>query len=287
MPEGDSVYQLARRLQPLTGARVLRSDFRVPSYATVDLSGTTIEAIWPYGKHLFIQCDSRILHTHLRMDGVWHVHWLGERWNKPGYTARVILVVHCRGAEAPTELVGHNLGLVEVFRVDEYSDRIAYLGPDVLNPDWDEGGREEAARRILRQRDTAIGVALLDQRAVAGIGNEYRAEACFLAGIHPDTPVADLGERGVFGVLDLVHRLMISNRDAPLRVTTGVRRAGESTWVFGRHYRPCRRCGTQIEQGWLGPETGSGDGGQERVIWWCPHCQPRPGRKTLGSSRFA
>lgn len=274
MPEGDSVYQLARRLQWLTGRRVLRSDLRVPAFSTVDFRGRRVAAVWPYGKHLFIQVGEDILHTHLAMEGRWDVHRKGERWRRPGHSARVVLQVEGNTGEGVIEMVGFHLARVEVFPAREYEERIAYLGPDILAPDWEEGGREEAVARILAAPTVAIGVALLDQRNVAGIGNEYRAEVCFIRGVHPARLVGELGERAVEGIVDCARRLMLANRDAPVRVTTGIRRAGESTYVFGRQRQPCRRCRTPIVTGWLGPHTGADN--QDRVIWWCPRCQPAP-----------
>src|SRR5699024_9064538 len=101
----------------------------------------------------------------------------------------------------------------------------------------------------------------LDQSNLAGVGNEYRAEICFLMGVHPATQV---GYVDVEKALKITRRLMWENRNSPIRVTTGVRRAGESTYVFGRNNKPCRRCRTPIVKAELG----------ERIIWWCPRCQP-------------
>ena len=114
--------------------------------------------------------------------------------------------------------------------------------------------------------------ALLDQKVVAGIGNEYRAEICFLAGVHPATPVAEVD---VEQVVDIGKRIMWANRNSPIRVTTGVRRAGETTYVFGRNRKRCLRCGTIIQKDSLGGVDRGGDEGElERIIWFCPHCQP-------------
>jgi len=112
---------------------------------------------------------------------------------------------------------------------------------------------------------------LLDQYRVAGIGNEYRAEICFLGGVHPARTVAEVGQGGVIKLLRIARRLMWANKDEVKRVTTGVKRAGETSYVFGRNKKPCRRCATLITKGFLG-----GQGDLERVIWWCPTCQPEP-----------
>ena len=267
MPEGDSVLQLSNRLQFMTGREVLRTSLRVPSVATVRFDGAVCEAVWPYGKHLFMQFGDRVLHTHLKMEGTWAMHLAGDRWRKPGHTARVVLQLTGAPHPRPIEIVGHELGLVDVFRAREYPEKMGYLGPDILAEDWPSTGYAEARHRILARPDREIGRALLDQSNLAGIGNEYRAEICFLAGIHPARPVR---ETDLDQVLDISRRIMWANKNSPVRVTTGVRRAGENGYVFGRHNRPCRRCGTLIEQGFLG-------GGEdlERVIWWCPNCQPR------------
>lgn len=246
----------------MTGREVLHTSLRVPSVALTDFTGELVDRVWPYGKHLFMQFGDRILHTHLKMEGAWAVHRVGDRWRKPGHTARVVLQL---ADTHPIEVVGHSLGLVRVFPTDHYHEQTAHLGPDVLGEDWPTGGREEARRRILAQPAATIGEALLEQRNLAGVGNEYRAEICFLCGIHPARRVADVD---VDHVLDVTRRVMWANRDAPVRVTTGIRRAGETTYVFGRHGRPCRRCRTPIRRAWLGPAA------EERIIWWCPACQP-------------
>lgn len=266
MPEGDSVLQLSNRLQFMTGREVLHTSLRVPSVATVRFDGSVCEAVWPYGKHLFMRFGGAVLHTHLKMEGTWAMHLAGDRWRKPGHTARVVLRLEGAPHPRPIEVVGHELGLVEVFDARDYRERISYLGPDILAEDWPGSGRAEARRRLLARPDREIGRALLDQKNVAGIGNEYRAEICFLAGIHPARPVRDCD---VDAVLEISRRIMWANRASPIRVTTGVRRAGENAYVFGRNRRPCRRCGTLIEKDFLG-------GGEdlERVIWWCPSCQP-------------
>ena len=271
MPEGDSVYQLSKRLQFMTGREVTRCSLRVPRFATVDFTGMTVERVWPYGKHLFMQFgvdghEPQILHTHLKMEGTWSVHRAGARWSKPGHTARVVLQLAARGGDI--ELVGHSLGLVDVFPARLYEAEMGYLGPDLLAANFDV---EEAARRILADPEREIGRSLLDQQRVAGIGNEYRAEICFLAGIHPARTVAEVGEDGVVKMLRIARRLMWANKDEVKRVTTGVKRAGETSYVFGRNNKPCRRCTTLIKQGFLG-----GQGDLERVIWWCPTCQPAP-----------
>ena len=270
MPEGDSVYQLSARMQFMTGREVTYTSLRVPRHATVSFSGSVCQRVWPYGKHLFMQFDELILHTHLKMEGIWAVHFAGDRWRKPAHSARVVL----RLAHQPRDIeaVGHWLGFVDVYSAGDYWERIGHLGPDILAADWPETGRDEAISRVLANDPARpLSVALLDQRNLAGIGNEYRAELCFIAGTHPATSIGQIlateGPEGIARHIDIARKIMWANKDAPVRVTTGVRRAGETSYVFGRNHKPCRRCGTLIRSGELGDPV--------RIIWWCPHCQPR------------
>ncbi|WP_156230304.1 DNA-formamidopyrimidine glycosylase family protein [Corynebacterium occultum] len=272
MPEGDSVHQLSHRLQFMVGREVLATQLRVPSYALADFSGREVTAIWPHGKHLFMQFGREILHTHLKMEGSWAMHLKGDRWRKPGHTARVVLHLVGDPHPRPIEVVGHSLGLVRIFPTNLYPEKMGYLGPDVLAEDWLIDGADIARTRLLADPGRPIGTALLDQQNLAGVGNEYRAEICFIAGVHPATPVAEVD---VEHILDITRRLMWANRTSPVRVTTGIRRAGENSYVFGRNRKPCRRCGTLITKDMLGgADLGGRENELERVIWWCPRCQP-------------
>jgi endonuclease-8 len=256
MPEGDNVWQTARRLAPLTGAELVASDFRVPSLATVDLSGRRVLGTVSRGKHLLTRLeDDATVHSHLRMEGRWDIHPLGSRWRRPAHEARLVL------RTASHEAVGFSV-LVDLVRTSEEDRLVGHLGPDLLGPDWDAA---EAVRRIEQSGDVPIGQALLDQRNLAGIGNVYRAELCFLTGVDPHTPVADVPD--VSRMVDRAHALLVANRDRPDRITTGDKRPGRRLWVYRRR-GPCLRCGTPIQVDELGPET------QERVVWWCPRCQP-------------
>lgn len=269
MPEGDSLFQLSRRLEFMEGRRITHSSVRVPRFALERFDGLVCHRVWPYGKHLFMNFEDKILHTHLKMEGQFAIHYAGDRWRKPAHSARVVLQI----AHEPRdiEIVGHWLSKVEVFPEQDYRRNIAHLGPDILADEWDSGGRAEALRRICAQPQRSIGTALLDQGNVAGIGNEYRAEICFLAGTHPARPA---GESDIEHHLDIARKIMWANRLATVRVTTGVRRAGETTYVFGRHGKRCRRCGEVIQKSSLGGvDAGGREGELERIIWWCPRCQ--------------
>jgi endonuclease-8 len=256
VPEGDSVYHAARRLDVLTGHALTATDFRVPSLATTDLSGRQVLETVSRGKHLLTRLEGDItVHSHLKMEGRWDVHPPGTRWRRPEHEARVVLRTEQR------EAVGFNV-LVDVVATMAESSLVGHLGPDLLGPDWDP---DEALRRLRRQEHVPIGMALLDQRNLAGIGNVYRAELCFLAGVDPHDPVSAV--KDLPRMVTRAHQMLVAHKDRHSRVTTGDTRPGRRLWVYGRR-GPCLRCGTRIEVDEFGPE------GQERLVWWCPSCQP-------------
>jgi len=257
VPEGDSVFRTARELdRGLSGQVLTKSDFRIPSLATADLTGATVIETVPRGKHLLTRFDNRLtLHTHLKMEGTWMVQPVGRRWRKPWHTARVVL------RTATTEAVGFQV-LVDLVRTEHEDRFVGHLGPDLLGPDWDAA---LAVANLRRKTGVPIGDALLDQRHLAGVGNVFKSEICFLAGVHPQTPVGlvpDLDD-----VVAISQRVLEENEDRPFRWTTGDRRPGNRYWVYGRK-GPCVRCGAAIQKAELGPP------GQQRPTYWCPRCQP-------------
>lgn len=256
MPEGDTVFRTARRLHTaLAGAEVTRFDMRVPKVAAADLRGETVHEVVPRGKHLLMRIGGWTVHSHLKMEGEWHVYRPEERWRKPAYAARAIVGSAVRTA------VGFDLAMVDVVPTAEEERLVGHLGPDPLSGDWDPA---EAARRLAHDH-REVHVALLDQRNLAGLGNEYVNELLFLRGILPTTPAH---QTDTAALVDTGARLIRANRDRPVRVFTGEARAGRTTWVYGRSRRPCRRCGTPIREGSLGA-----DATRERNVFWCPACQ--------------
>jgi endonuclease-8 len=258
VPEGDTVWKTAQlQHAALAGQTLEKSDFRVPKFATVDLSGETVHGVVSRGKHLFHRVGEFSIHSHLKMEGVWRAYAPGEKWTKPAYTARVILEA------SRVQAVGFELGLLEVLRTEDEEDVVGHLGPDLLGPDWDA---DLAVARLAAAPDIPIYVALLDQRNLAGVGNVYANEICFLRGVLPTRPVG--GAPDLSAVVDLAERMLQANKQRFTRSTTGDLRPGRTSWVYGRKGRPCRRCGTRL----LGGELGRVEG-QERVVTWCPRCQ--------------
>lgn len=146
------------------------------------------------------------------------------------------------------------------------------LGPDLLAESFDA---DEALRR-LRERDAwALGVALLDQRAVAGIGNVYKSEVAFIERLDPWSPVRAFDDGSLRNALSEARRLLQANAGRGARTTTGRRGPGRDLWVYGRGGRPCRRCGTPI--------SSRRQGEHARVTYWCPRCQPPPAQRTGGT----
>ena len=260
MPEGDTVGRAARRLdQALSGKVLTRTDVRVPAYATWDLAGATVTETVSRGKHLLTRIDGEqpwTLHTHLKMEGGWRVLRPGQRWPRPGHTARIVLET------ADTVAVGFQLGIVEIVARDRETDLVGHLGPDLLGPDWDA---DEAVRRLREQPDRTVKEALLDQRAMAGVGNMYANELCFVSGVAPETPVARVPD--LPRMVARAHLLLDQNRHRAVQSTTGDLARGRNLWVYRRGGEPCRRCGTAIRESQLG------DPGQERVTFACPVCQ--------------
>lgn len=262
MPEGDTIWLAAHRLHwALAGHVLLRADLRVPRLATTDLSGRHVEEVVARGKHLLIRIEGGLtLHSHLRMDGSWQVYAPGERWRGgPDHQVRAVLT------HAERVAVGYRLPVLELLRTAEEERAVGHLGPDLLGPDWDP---VEAVRRLTADPARPVGDALLDQRNLAGIGNVYKCELCFLRGVTPWTPVGDVPEPE--RVVALARKLLQANKTRHGHITTGDTRRGRTHWVYGRDRHGCLRCGTQIRVAELGPP------GQTRVTYWCPHCQQGP-----------
>ena len=260
MPEGDTVFLAATRLRAALQDRVLtRTDFRVPAIATVDLAGQKVEDVAARGKHLLFRFEEGLtLHTHFKMEGSWHVYPKGARWRSPAFQARAVL------ENASWTCVGFRLAVTELIPTGSEDQVVGHLGPDPLGIDWDQ---RDVLRRMLAQPDRSIGETILDQEVIAGPGNVYKCEVCFLKGIDPLTPVAKVPDPEA--LVTLLKRLMDANRTTGSQITTGNTRKGQTSWVYGRSGKPCRRCGTAIVS-----ETQPGYGG-DRITYWCPRCQPR------------
>ena len=269
MPEGDTLFRTAAGLRPyLVGRRVTaaRTGGPGPMPQVQRIVGREISAVESVGKNLLIRLDNGLeIRTHLRMNGSWHRYRPGERWRRPPSRAR--LVIEVPGAVA----VCFDAPVVELFetRAEALHPSLSRLGPDLLSPEFDAA---EAIRRLRAPERAGLSIAeaLLDQRALAGIGNVYKNEVLWLERVSPFAPVADLDDDTVSRLVATAHRLLRANVDArrgPERVTTaGDRGAPGALYVYGRAGRPCRRCRARIAVIRQGREL-------PRSTWWCPTCQ--------------
>jgi len=268
MPEGDTVRRTAvLQHRALAGTVLTGFEVRMPQFATVDLSGETVLEVASVGKHLLHRFSGGLsLHTHLKMEGAWRTVAPGERWPRPAFQARTVLTT----AEAVA--IGFELGITELVPTADEESVVGHLGPDLLAPEaskhpgphaWDPA---EALLRLRAEPEQTIFGAVLDQRNLAGVGNVYANELCFVRGLLPTRPVGEVAD--LPAVVSLARRMLWANRDRFTRSTTGDLRAGRRSWVYGRTGEPCRRCGTTL----LGGELGRREG-EERVVTWCPVCQ--------------
>jgi endonuclease VIII len=261
MPEGDTIHKAARRIRAVLQGRV-PEEIRTPHPRhradrwPERMAGRTVRTVDAHGKHLFMRFEGDLtLHSHLRMTGSWGVHRGGERWRRAAHRAWLVL------ASGDWEVVEFDGPLLELMTESRtrFDRRLAALGQDVIGERFDHDGFLGRLRR-LRAEDPArpLGDALLDQRVVAGIGNVWKAESCFAAGVDPWRPLGQVHDQEAVAVLDFAREHMRRSADAD----------GFSTRpqaVYKRAGRPCTRCGTLIRR--------RGQGENNRLTYWCPGCQ--------------
>lgn len=252
MAEGDTILRAARRIDAALGGA--RLDVSAPNprgrAAGIErLDRLTLRRVEARGKHLLLDFGDLSLHSHLGMSGGWHIYGVGERWRKPHRSAWAVL--RGEGSEA-VQFGGPTLRVLTTSALRR-DPTLSRLGPDVLAPDFDA---ETVARSLRADPRRALGDALLDQTLVAGIGNIFKSEACFVARVNPWQPVGELADEQLRRVAQAAHELMSE------AVEHG---RGERT-VYKRGGRPCPACGTPIRC--------RGQGDANRTTYWCPACQP-------------
>jgi endonuclease VIII len=268
MPEGDTIFRTAAVLRAaLVGRRIIAARAqaqpglrRVPDLSR--LVGADVASVESRGKHVLIGFSNGLtLRTHMRMTGSWHRYRPGERWRMPRQKASAILetdgVVAVAFATPVVEL------LTDADR--RRSRPLRQLGPDLLGAEFDGA---EALRRLRERDGEQLGNALLDQRAVAGIGNVVKNETAFIERLDPWSPVRAFSDDELRGAIATARRVLQANTGGGGRVTTGDRRRGRQLWVYGRAGRPCRTCGTLIRV--------ARQGDLARTTYWCPRCQVAP-----------
>ena len=264
MPEGDTIWRTATRMHELLAGRVVTSfASTAPAVAAAArrhrVVGAPITAVEARGKHLLLRFATRppaALHTHMGMTGSWHLYRPGSRWRRGAHLARVVVETGEVVAVCFTPRTVRWLGAA----AEKELPALSGLGPDVLAPEFDAG---EARRRLRERAAMAIGPALLDQRALSGIGNVYRAETLFLCRVDPFAPVAAIDDATLDRIIGTARRLMRANLGTTTRQTTGS--GGGRYWVYRRSGRPCRRCATLVRRRYSGDPP--------RSVYWCPRCQ--------------
>jgi endonuclease-8 len=272
MPEGDTIFRAAQALhRALAGQPVARFDSVYPKLNRIaedrPIVGRIVETVSARGKHLLIAFSGDlVLHTHMRMNGSWHLYRPGVRWQRPARDMRVLV------ATAGVIAVGFNVPIAELLSSRDLARHpvLRTLGPDLLSAAFD--GAEVI--RLMRGRGPgAVSDALLDQRVVAGIGNVFKSEILFLAGIQPFRPVAALSDTDLERLIGISRDQLAANvmtRSQTLnpsmdRTTTRSLDPNRRLWVYGRGGKPCRRCGTMIQVTKTGIDA--------RLTYWCPQCQ--------------
>jgi endonuclease-8 len=275
VPEGDTIWRTARTLHAfLSGRTVTRFASTIPMIAgtarRLGILGREVAAVEAKGKHLLVSFSGGpVLHTHMRMTGSWHLYRSSTPWRKPAYRARVVVEA------GDVVAVCFDAPVVELLSAGEAAAHpaLAGLGPDVLADGFDPA---EARARITARGEAEIGATLLDQTALAGIGNIYKSEVLFLAGINPFLRVSSLDPASLDRIIRTAAAQMKRSLASDTQPTTPA--DGRSRlWVYRRSNRPCRRCGATIRRRLQGEGA--------RATYWCPTCQPLAGGASDAISR--
>jgi endonuclease-8 len=257
MPEGDTIHYAANRIRPVLEGRIPDAISTPHPRFGRDrwperLEGRAVTEVSAHGKHLFLRFDGDLtVHSHLRMTGAWRVHPEGARWARSPRRAWLVITKEDNNV---VQFDGPVLELLTETR-RRFDRRLAMLGPDIVADEFDAA----AAIRRLREDDPTrgIGDALLDQRTIAGIGNLWRAEGCWLARVDPWRPTAAVTDAEITTIIDALRPRM--------RESAGDGNQGRHRNIYNNAGRACPRCGTAI--------AARGQGDDNRTTYWCPGCQ--------------
>jgi endonuclease VIII len=279
MPEGDTIFRAAHTLnRALAGKVVTGFESNLPKLSRVDfdsgIAGRTIREVKAKGKWIIMQFSGDlVLLTHMLMSGSWHIYRPGEPWQRRRIDMRIVVKTDEIWA------VAFNVPIAEFHTADTLRRREGFrsLGQDVLSADFN------SSQSVARLRDLAhleVGVALMNQSLMAGLGNVFKSEVCFACGVNPFRKIADLKPEEVECLVRTARKFLLASVTATsgnkmvtytgLRRTTNRANSSERLWVYGRRNEPCRRCGTTIESRKQGTEA--------RISFWCPQCQPYDAR---------
>jgi endonuclease-8 len=250
MAEGDTILRAARRLEAaLTGDTVAAAapNPRGRAARIERLDGSRLDRVSSHGKNLLLHFGDLVLHSHMGMNGSWHVYPRGARWRKPRRSAWAVLAGERSEA---VQFGGPTLRLIAADRLRR-DPQLARLGPDILAPELD---LDVVAAGLRTAPERTLGDALLDQTLVAGIGNIFKSEACFAARVDPWRQLGDLSDDELRAVLTAARAQMLE-----------AVASGRHTYAVYRARRPCPVCHGRI--------ASRGQGDANRTTYWCPRCQ--------------
>ncbi len=278
MPEGDTLFRTARSLgRALAGKPItaFRSTFPLLTrfHDDTPLTGQTVLRVESRGKWLLIHFSGgATLVTHLLMNGSWHIYRPGERWQQPRFNMRIVL------ENSDYIAVGFRVPVAHIHTAQSLArdPRIPRPAINVLSAEFDAAA---AALRVLAHVNEEVADVLLHQEVLAGVGNVFKSEICFVTGVNPFCKVGALDPQAVASLIAAAQKLIAANvvedsgdtivtYGGRKRRTTHESEPTASLWVYGRKGEPCRRCGQLIRMRIQGPDA--------RVTFWCPLCQPMP-----------
>lgn len=269
VPEGDTIHRAAKTLaRALSGQRVLRIDSVYPALTRLEESetpirGRTIADVFSRGKHLIIRFSGDLcLRTHMRMSGSWHIYRRGEKWRRSRSSARIVLETDEWTA------IGFSVPDAALVACEQIESSTVRSSVDLLSEEFDE---DAALAQMAALPGREIGEVLLDQRIAGGVGNVFKSEIMFLAGVDPFLPVQLISTGKRRELLRIARRLLLANVSpaaSGIRTTRTALDPRASLWVYKRKDKPCRRCGTAVRM--------ARQGSSSRSTYWCPECQMRP-----------
>jgi endonuclease-8 len=278
MPEGDTLFRTARTLgRALIGKPIVgfRSTYPLLTrfHDDTPLTGQTVERVESRGKWLLIHFSGGgTLATHLLMNGSWHIYRHGERWQQPRFNMRIVI------ENSDYIAVGFKVPVARMHTAQSLArdTKIPRAEIDVLSANFDA---DAAALRVLAHKHEEIADVLLHQEVLAGVGNVFKSEVCFVAGVNPFCRVAALSPGHAASLIAVSQKLVAANvledsgdtivtYGGRMRRTTHESDPGARLYVYGRKGEPCRKCGETVCMRVQGPDA--------RVTFWCPRCQPMP-----------
>jgi endonuclease-8 len=278
MPEGDTIFRTARSMgRALTGKPVTVFSSTYPLLTRFNddtpIAGQLVERVEARGKWLLIHFSGGgTLITHMLMSGSWHIYRHGERWQQPRTNMRIVI------ENSDFVTVGFRVPVAEMHTALSLmrDRRIPNPTMDVLSPEFNA---DDATRRVVAHGNEEIADVLLHQEVLAGVGNVFKSEICFVTGINPFCRVSALTQDQVQASIAAAQKLvganvLVDSGDTIVtyggrhRRTTHESDPSASLWVYGRNGEPCRKCGERVRRRIQGPDA--------RVTFWCQRCQPMP-----------